>query len=46
MSPNGIRRLLKESFLIIDLAAIGKRRGMDFPATYWVAAKLLGKNVE
>lgn len=34
----GIRYLLKDSYEILELASIDPKRGMDFPATYWVKA--------
>ena len=38
----GIRYLLQDSYEIVDLAPISQKRGMDFPATYWVKAIKLG----
>ena len=34
----GIKHLLKESYEIIDMVPIDAKRGMEFPAAYWVKA--------
>jgi ubiquinone/menaquinone biosynthesis C-methylase UbiE len=39
----GIKHLLKHSYEIIDMVPIDAKRGMEFPATYWVKAKKTGK---
>jgi len=35
----GIKYLLEKSYENIDIAPIDIKKGMDFPATYWVKAK-------
>lgn len=34
----GVKYLLKDSFTIIDIIAIDRKKGKDFPAAYWVKA--------
>ena len=35
----GIKHLLMESYEIIDIASIDAKKGIEFPATYWVKAR-------
>ena len=39
----GIKYLLKHSYEIIDMVPIDAKRGMEFPASYWVKATKTGK---
>jgi SAM-dependent methyltransferase len=38
----GIRYLLKDSYEIIGISSIDKRRGAEFPSAYWVKARKKG----
>jgi ubiquinone/menaquinone biosynthesis C-methylase UbiE len=37
-TEHGIKYLLKDSYEIIDISSIDKRRGAEFPTAYWIKA--------
>lgn len=40
---HGVKYLLKDSYEIIDIFSIDKRRRVDFPSAYWIKAMKKGK---